>query len=248
MQYSGSEPKLRSSLFILAFTLIAILLPGGWASSGQDVVVVLDPGHGGQDPGVVGAGGLIEKEVSLDLAERVKERIDRRLGYRTFLTRNRDETLSLKERAARANNYRGTLYVSIHLGGFPDPSFQGFGLFYFDPTLKDLLLKEKPANSAPLWDVQQFPHADASRRLADLLHQQFIQHFPSQNDLGVHPLPLFPFGALDMPAVLIEPVTLTHPVQEDLLQEEKFREEIAETIFQGVQLFVKQTPIGGSDE
>jgi N-acetylmuramoyl-L-alanine amidase len=242
----GRGPELRASLFIL--TLITILFLGEWVVFGQDVVIVLDAGHGGQDPGVVGVGGLTEKEVSLDLAGRVKERIDRHLGYRTFLTRSRDETLSLKERASLANNYRGTVYVSIHLAGFPDPSLQGFGVFYYDPFPKSLILREEPEKSAAMWNAQQLPHTDSSRRLAELLHHQFLQFFPSQIDLGVRPLPIYPFGALDMPAVLIEPVAITHPVQEDLLQEEEFRENIAEAIFQGVQLFVKQRPLRGNNE
>lgn len=237
----------------LAFPLLALLflftlLASALEAPGQSVVIVLDPGHGGQDVGVVGPGGLTEKEVCLDLAKRVKQRIAKHLGYQTFLTRSQDEKVSLTERASLANNYQGTLYVSIHLAGFPDQSISGFSFFNHDASHLEALPGEERGHSLPFWDAQQRLHGDDSRRLTDTFHQLFLQRFPSQRDLGWHTLPLYPFGAFNMPAVLIEPAVLTNPVQEDLLQKEGFREEISEAIFQGIRLFVKPDASGGTDE
>ena len=248
MRYTGRGIKIRYPFLLLVLIFMSMILPEGHAFSEQDLVIVIDAGHGGQDTGVVGPGGLTEKEVCLDLAGRVKSLIDKGLGYRTFLTRSRDEALSLTERSSLANNNRGTLYVSIHLSGFPDQTIQGFGLFYIDQAYLAPGSAEQTGNKLPLWDRQQIPHIKESRRLADTLHQVFVQRFPGQTDLGVHAVPIYPFATLGMPSVLIEPAALTSPVQEGLLRQDNFREEIANAIYEGIRLFVKQVGSGAGHE
>ncbi len=233
-------------LFVLSFfsALMAVQLP----ASSQDILIVLDPGHGGEDTGVIGAGGLAEKDACLDLALRVKKRIDQRLGYPTLLTRSRDLTLSLKERASQANNHLGSVYISIHLAGFPDQSFQGFGTYTFDPSQTMLFSNKEMTPTLPQWDAQQLPHLESSRRLARMLHETLQNGLPEQRDLGIHAMPIYPFGALGMPAVLIEPAVLTSPIQEDQLRQVEFKEEIAESIFQGIDEWIRSAYPGERHE
>lgn len=244
MRYRNSGIKIRYIFLLAVLVFMTLTLPDGHALSEQDLVIILDAGHGGQDTGVVGPGGLTEKEVCLDLAVRVKRLIDKGLGYRTFMIRSRDEALSLTERSSLANNNRGALYIGIHLSGFPDQSLQGFGIFYIDQTSPGDPSAGEMGNQLPLWDRQQVPHIKESRRLADLLHQAFTQRFSGQRDFGVHAVPLYPLGTLDMPSVLIEPAALTNPVQEGMLGKEEFREEIANAIYEGIRLFVKRAVPG----
>jgi len=242
------RPILRTLFILLSVSVCLVISHPAWVAARQDVFIVLDPGHGGDDAGVIGAGGATEKDLCLDLAERVKKKIDQLLGYPTFLTRSRDETLSLQERAAQANNHLGTVYISIHLAGFPDQSVHGFGIYYLRQVHGGPLPSEKGSDGLSLWNTQQAAYLDQSSLLAEALHQEFIKDFPSDTDLGVHALPVYPFGALSMPAVLIEPAVLTNPVQEGLLRKEAFREEIADAIFQGIRVFVKADHGGGDHE
>jgi len=248
MQERSRGIKICYPFLLLVLIWMTMFPPEGYTLSEQDLVIVIDAGHGGQDTGVVGPGGLTEKEVCLDLAGKVKSLIDKGLGYRTFLTRSRDEALTLTERASLADNNRGTLYVSIHLSGFPDQTTQGFGLFYIDQAYLRASSEDHPESKLSLWDRQQAPYIKESRRLADTLHQVWIQRFSGQIDLGVHAVPVYPFAALDMPAVLIEPAALTNPVQEGMLSKEDFREEIANAIYEGIRLFVKQAGSGAGHE
>lgn len=207
--------------------------------------VILDPGHGGQDRGVVGAGGMSEKEVTLDLARRVKGLIEQRLGYRTFLTREGDAEVSLDDRAARADNQQGTLLVSIHMGGSFDPKVRGYGI-YIARVLEE---QEDPAaEGLPLWGRQYLPFSAQSKRLAEHLHRSFVKSFPRAGDLGIHPIALYLLQAVRMPAVLIEPAVLSHPEDERYLGEKKNRQALAEAIFQGLVSYWQPDDGGGRDE
>lgn len=238
----------RTSFFFVCL-LFLILADPGWTAPPQDVLIVLDPGHGGEDPGVTGPGGLTEKEICLDLAKRIKERIDQRLGYPTFLTRSRDEAVSLGERAAQANNHLGTVFVSIHLAGFPDQSLQGFGIYSFRPVRTGPPASDKVSDALSPWDTQQVPYLNDSGRLAESLRREFLRGLPSEKEIGARALPVYPLGAVGMPAVLVEPAVLTSPAQEDRLRKESYREQIAEVIFEGIRHFVKPGgPGGGKDE
>jgi N-acetylmuramoyl-L-alanine amidase len=239
MRYPDSALRQKVFLLLIVIPFLLSLVPVEPAASQQEMLIVLDPGHGGEDPGVIGAGGLTEKDVCLDLVGRVKKRIDERLGYPAFLTRSRDITLSLKERASQANNHLGTVFISIHLAGYPHQSLRGYGVYYFDPVQMMSFPHQKVSHILPLWDAQQLPYLESSRDLARMLHHSFQGGFSEKNDLGMHAVPLYPFGALAMPAVLIEPAVLTSPIQEDLLRQDKFKEKIAESIFLGIDQWIR---------
>jgi len=241
--------RISSVLYRVCFVGSALLCVSGMlcrSLSGTAVpTVILDPGHGGPDRGVVGAGGMSEKEVTLDLARRVKGLIDQRLGYRTFLTREEDTEVSPDERAARANNQQGTLLVSIHLGGSFDPKIEGYGMYIAQASEGQ---GGAAAEALPLWNRQSLPFSGQSKRLAERLHRSFEKAFPRTGDLGIHPLALYLARAVRMPAVLIEPVVLSHPEGERFLGEEKNRQALAEAIFRGLMLYWQPDEDGGRDE
>jgi N-acetylmuramoyl-L-alanine amidase len=212
------------------------------AAAVEETVIYLDPGHGGDDTGIVGGGGLTEKAICLDLAQRLKEKIDQRLGHRTYLTRKEDVKLSLDERAALANNHRGSLFISIHLAGFPDPRYQGVGVFFPAKIPHEVASGQEPL---PDWDALQEAHREHSEALAGMLHRALIRRFPHVGDLGMHPLPLYPLAALNMPAVLVEPAVLSSAAEEEKLGSDAVLDALAEAIFEGIDLFLKSGVPGG---
>ena len=100
--------------------------------------VVLDPGHGGHDPGATGPAGLHEKDVVLDIAHRAAPLIARELGISTLLTRDGDQYVALDERTARANAFKADLFVSIHCNASEDGSAKGVMTFVLDAGREEL--------------------------------------------------------------------------------------------------------------
>ncbi len=96
--------------------------------------IVLDPGHGGSDPGAIGPNGLREKDVTLDVAHRAAPILAREVGVSTLLTRDVDVYVPLDERAARANAFNADLFVSIHLNSSPDADGRGVMTFVLDSS------------------------------------------------------------------------------------------------------------------
>ncbi|MDX1764958.1 MAG: N-acetylmuramoyl-L-alanine amidase, partial [bacterium] len=208
----------------------------------QQAAVILDPGHGGEDAGVTGPAGLTEKALSLDISRRVKRRIDEQLGLPTYLTRSDDASLSQDDRASFANNHHGSLFISIHMAGFPGQLGEGGSIFYFEPAVG-----ETPPPEAPLtvWSNQQSPHGEASRRLGATLGKTLGAAFPERGDPPLHGLPIYLLRTVEMPAVLMEPAVLSNPLAENELGREENLEKIAEAIFRAIRLFL-QNQTGGT--
>ncbi len=112
-------------LLLLATALAASPCPN-WP------VVVLDPGHGGANPGAAGPGGIPEKEVTLDIALRVRRILEERGDVRVVLTRIRDRHLSFRERAGVGNFLRADAFVSIHCNSSPRPGARGYEAYFLD--------------------------------------------------------------------------------------------------------------------
>jgi N-acetylmuramoyl-L-alanine amidase len=100
-------------------------------------VVVLDPGHGGVDPGTIGVSGVYEKEISLDVATEVARRLEATKHYRVVLTRSSDEFVELRERVARARAAQGELFLSIHADALPNPAARGASVFTLSEQASD---------------------------------------------------------------------------------------------------------------
>jgi N-acetylmuramoyl-L-alanine amidase len=213
--------------------------------------IVIDPGHGGDDVGVRGPKGAEEKQLTLDVARRIKRLIEDRLGIRVVLTRDEDRSLSLDERAAMANNSKADLFLSLHLNAGLSPAVAGTEVFHLrgDADAEDALRSaENAAVSLPVlggasrkidviqWDMAQARHIDTSARLAELLEEGLRAHVT----MGPHPLqpgPLRVLAAVDMPAALIEMAYLTNASQEQLARSESYQTTIAQAIYEAVLRF-----------
>lgn len=139
-------------------------------------VIVLDPAHGGTDPGARGALGIVEKELTLNFARAVRGELERQ-GFRVFLTRNDDSNPSYDDRAAIANARRDAVFITIHVastGAF------GTARTYFDQFAEPLPTAQPtstPTTNVLAWDDAQRSYLDVSHRFGDILQAQLAQRF-----------------------------------------------------------------------
>jgi N-acetylmuramoyl-L-alanine amidase len=217
--------------------------------------IVLDPGHGGDDPGAQGY--AIEKEITLDLARRLARLLRTRLHAEVVLTRDDDQTLALKERTARANAEDADLFVSIHANANETGRLRGIETYYLDNstdrgTLRLAKLENgldllRPKNGEAslryiLSDLVQVGKLDDSVRLARSLQRGLVDRLRPRYsgivDLGVKRGPFYVLVGAYMPCVLVETAFLTHPVEGRRLAREDYRDQVALGLYAGIARFV----------
>ena len=217
--------------------------------------IVIDPGHGGQDPGAHGY--AVEKDVTLDISTRLARLLRERLGANPILTRARDATLSLAARTARANQERADLFVSIHANASPRSELHGIETYYLNNTADHATIRLAamenglaPMGPMParadlryiLSDLVQVGKMEESVALASAVHRGLVGHLRERygeiNDLGVKRGPFYVLVGAFMPCVLVETSFLTHPTEGRRLADEAYRAAIAEGLYAGIARFV----------
>lgn len=171
-------------------------------------LIVIDPGHGGFDPGAIGPSGLMEKDVNLDIALKVFELLKAR-GYEVKLTRKDDTFISLKERVEIANDLEALLYISIHANASNSKYSEGTETFIAPDKVTNSLL------------------------LANLLQEELLNGI-KRFDRGVKKDNLYVIKYTRMPAVLVEVAFISNPHEEALLEGDLFRRKAAEAITNGI--------------
>jgi N-acetylmuramoyl-L-alanine amidase len=231
--------------------------PGAPATPRAMETIALDPGHGGADVGARGAGGLQEKDLTLDVARRVKNLIETRLGLHVVMTREDDRAVGLDERTAIANNSKAELFLSLHANAALAPSAKGAEVYYvkLDRDLEEARREaESDAVAIPVlgggtrvidmirWDLAQARHLDQSAMLAMMMGAELGPKVtPCARPLQQAPLRVLE-GA-DMPAVEVEMLYLTNPDQEKLAGTDDFKNTLAQALFDAIVKF--RATIGG---
>jgi N-acetylmuramoyl-L-alanine amidase len=212
--------------------------------------VVIDPGHGGEDVGVRGADGLEEKQLTLDVARRVRQRLEMRLGVRVILTREDDRASGLDERAAAANNTKADLFLSLHANAALAPTMSGAEVFHLrlDEEGKEALRDVAEAVTLPVlgggrrtleivrWDLAQVAHVESSAVFASMLEEELRRRVP----MSPRPMQQAPMRVLtgaNMPAALVELAYLTNPEQAETVKSEEFKNAIAEALYDAIVRF-----------
>lgn len=211
--------------------------------------IIIDAGHGGEDPGAVGAMGTLEKNITLDIARTLKSRLDARGRYRVLLTRNADKYISLKERTVIANESGADLFLSIHVNFLPGRSMNIIETLYFGPS-KDssemqLAEKENAGSGFSISDYNQLikklsktVKLQESRLLAQSIQRHLFRSMHTVNhevkDYGVKRAPFVVLLGAEMPGVLIEVSCLSNRDEEQRLRDPAYREAIAGYIETGV--------------
>lgn len=219
----------------------------------DDVVktIVIDPGHGGRDPGAIGPSGIREKDMVLDIGLRLKRMVEEQLGVKVIMTRSGDVFVPLEERAAIANRHKADFFISLHLNAAPHSRAVGSETYFLsrEPSdkgarasairentvlnLEGIGLKEQEGLKATLWDMAQTFYVRESSELAELLLNELGQIL-KVNYRGVKSAPFFVLIGAAMPSVLVEAAFISNPEEEQRLQREGYRQQITKALMAGI--------------
>jgi N-acetylmuramoyl-L-alanine amidase/putative methionine-R-sulfoxide reductase with GAF domain len=208
--------------------------------------IVVDAGHGGWDLGTVGKRGLLEKDLVLEIAQRLGKLLESRLDADVILTRNDDNYIPLDERASMANQAQADLFVSVHANYSDLPSARGVETYYTNlfsaPNAKDLETRDqdrtKNAISAVLTPAELHDKIEQSRRLAASVQRSLYGTLSGENsglrDRGVKEASYVVLTETAMPGILAEVSFVSSPTDEQKLRSDGYREQIAEALYKGI--------------
>jgi len=222
--------------------------------------VVIDAGHGAHDPGAIGVGGLQEKDVTLDLALRVRD-VLQAAGYDTVLTRDRDVYLPLEERTALANTARGDLFLSLHCNSSDSGNLNGVETYYLNLASSRRAMataaRENSMALANMSDLQDLlkeiynSKMDESSRFAEAvqraMHGSLRRRYRDVKDLGVKQAPFYVLIGAQMPSILAEVSFINHAAEGRRLSDPAYRQLIAQAIADGVRRYVKTVKTAAAD-
>jgi N-acetylmuramoyl-L-alanine amidase len=213
--------------------------------------IVIDPGHGGEDSGVTGPAGTLEKQVTLSVARRIKGVIEGRLGIRVLLTHDDDGSVAADGRAAIANNNKADLFISLHANGSPRPETRGASIFSLSlDRIGEDARRQSQADREVLpvygggsrevslveWELAQAAHIEGSTALGTLVEQK-LRDSAGMFSVMSQRAPMRSLAGANMPAVLVEMGYLSNPDEEKLLASAEFQNNIAQAITEAVIAF-----------
>jgi N-acetylmuramoyl-L-alanine amidase len=214
--------------------------------------LVIDPGHGGADQGAVGAHGLREKDVVLDIALRLADIARTRLGAEVILTRTDDVLIPLQSRTAIANDSKADLFLSIHANSSPYPSVAGTETYFLNltasPGALELAARENADSSKAVWELEDLLRSitlndkiEESRILAGDIEKavgdQSVGANARAQDRGVKRAPFVVLIGASMPSVLAEVGFLTNGRDEASLRKPDYRQKVAEALYRGIEQY-----------
>jgi N-acetylmuramoyl-L-alanine amidase len=214
--------------------------------------VVLDAGHGGWDLGTVGRKGLLEKDLVLDIVERLGKLVENRLGASVIYTRTDDNYIALEKRAEIANLAKANLFLSIHANYSDFPSARGVETYYTN-TYSSVRARSRESDDAGTtadvdWtnvDIREKVHQ--SRRLAASIQRALYGTLSTTNpglpNRGVKQAQYVVLTGTSMPAVLAEVSFVSSPTDENNLQSSSYRQRIAEALYQGVARYTEESRV-----
>jgi N-acetylmuramoyl-L-alanine amidase len=215
--------------------------------------IVIDPGHGGRDPGARGQRGTEEKDITLKVALKLRDLLSKQPGVRVLMTRERDEFVELEDRARFANGQEADLFVSIHVNSHPQRSVKGIEIYHFgeakDQRALEVAARENgtPLNSTGVgWeylvaDLLTAKKNEASLELAWTAKEAMVTNLNDHYSLVDHGVKTAPFYVLrftSMPSILAEVAYISNSAEEDLLRTTRFTTRVAESLMEGVNTFL----------
>ena len=231
-------------LVVLVGSLTFIIAPDDEPSGGKHAAesgrkalptVVIDPGHGGKDEGARGR-GLVEKQLTLDLAKRVDKRL-RVFGFPTVLTRKDDTFVSLPDRAAIGNKTDDSIFLSLHFNKNSTTTASGVETFFETEKI--------PPESAWTWigffNKPDTSECESGETLAGYVQTSLVLRTEAANR-GIKRRDLFVCRHVRGPSVLVEAGFLSNPIEARLIGNGEYRERLATAIVEGVMSYVKSRP------
>ena len=211
--------------------------------------IVIDAGHGGADPGSSGYSGTREKDVTLDVAQRLKRRLNDGYGYRVLMTRDSDSTLSLRSRAEYSNEHAADLFISIHVNSFPDREVVALETYYYGPQTDDSALRvAEMENQNSDYSVAEFNRMvrqmgdriklQESRKIARYVQRSLYGNTKiitkNAANWGVKTAPFVVLVGAEAPGILAEIGAISNPESEAQMMTSEYREQIAMFLEEGI--------------
>ena len=219
--------------------------------------IVIDPGHGGSDPGAPGYyKNVWEKDIVLKLAKKLAKNLRDRLKCTVLLTRSTDKKLTLEERTAIANTKKADLFISLHCNASRSRSLKGIETYFLNlATDKKAIAVAARENATSeknisdleyiLSDLMKHAKINESRRLADTVHSSFVKgmkkKYSTINDLGVKQAPFYVLLGARMPSILIETSFLSNKKECKRLMSDSYQTAVSNTITDGIKKYIDAT-------
>ena len=234
----------------------------------RDIVVAIDAGHGGNDPGAVSSNNVLEKDITLLIAKELERTLRDTEGYQAVLIRDDDSTVSLNDRYQNARRYGADAFVSIHADGFRLSSVKGASVFIWSEessssVARNLSDKERSRIQAQIKNLKTYDfNEDAARDLYPDTYKKKIDQSKMLGTKILDQLKRDPFTkihkqnveyadfrvlkSVDIPSVLVESGFITNPEDAKRLKTKAGRRMIARSIFLGIHNYFKEDPVSGS--
>ena len=216
--------------------------------------VVIDPGHGGHDQGTEGPKGLLEKDLVLDVSQRVGKLVEDRMGAEVIYTRSEDVFVTLEGRTALANEKKADLFLSIHANSSPYPRISGVETYYLNingsKDAMELAARENGPNQSSIFELQDIIRRIAlndkseeskefAKRVQAAMYAFSLKRFPGTMDRGVKSAPFKVLIGADMPSILVEIGFVTNSREEALLKASDYRQKLAEALYSGMEKYAQ---------
>lgn len=224
--------------------------------------IIIDAGHGGKDPGTIGTRGTKEKIITLTYAKSLKEALDKTNKYKTYMTRNQDFYVELRERVSIARRYKGDLFISIHADSSPSKSARGISIYTLSQTASDtrtakLAQKENKADIIgglnlygeyqdtinTLVDISRHQAMNDSKIFARILKEQFRkQNIQGLGDMIKH-ANFAVLTAADMSSVLLELGFLSNKTDERMIRSYGYKTKVVNAMVNAINSYFKSNPV-----
>jgi N-acetylmuramoyl-L-alanine amidase len=216
--------------------------------------IVLDPGHGGKDPGCYIDGQIVEKDITLALAQLVEKKVQEKFDIDVILTRDKDTFVTLEKRTAFANVNKADLFISLHINANKQPDVHGFETYFLNMATDEravlLAARENATSEKSISDLQSILNdlmlntkiSESSKLAHDVQRgvlAQVKKRYQGVRDLGVKQAPFYVLIGAEMPAILVETGFMTNAVERKRLQSSKYLETLADGIVAGVERYMK---------
>jgi N-acetylmuramoyl-L-alanine amidase len=214
--------------------------------------IVLDPGHGGHDPGAMRS-GMKEKDITLDVTQKLKSILEQEYGYEVLMTRSEDDYVALEERTAFANSKSADLFVSVHVNSSRNKKAKGIETYYLNfattPEAMEVAARENAISEKNMGELQKLTTAIAlntkieeSRDFAKLIQTNLVGHLEkgyAPSNLGVKQAPFYVLIGAQMPSILAEISFISNEREYNLLETSGYRQTIAQGLARGIKSYVE---------
>ncbi|WP_185964508.1 N-acetylmuramoyl-L-alanine amidase [Aliikangiella marina] len=233
----------------------------------RDIIIAIDAGHGGEDPGAVGKRGTLEKNVNLEVAKRLARLIDKEPGFKAFLTRTSDYYVGLEKRTKLARKNKADLFISLHADGFTDPRVKGASVWTLSRrganTEMGKWLEQREKSSDLLGGVESLQNKDPlvaqvlldlsmhysvgeSLKAAEKVRGELSKKMDKMHGKGIRKAAFIVLRMPDIPAMLVEMAFISNPTEEKRLRTSAEQNKIAKAVFTGVKRYFRNNPPEGT--